>query len=33
MPEIRIIAKKYIKADFFIIQKLLQSKIHEHRLC
>jgi len=33
VPEIRIIAKKYIKADFFIIQKLLQSKIHEHRLC
>ncbi len=32
VPQSRAIAKRYIEADFKTIQKLLQSKIHEHRL-
>lgn len=33
MPQIRKVAKQYKDADFNIIQKLLDSPYHEHRMC
>lgn len=33
VPEVREIAKKFKETEFFEIEKLLKSKIHEERLC
>jgi 3-methyladenine DNA glycosylase AlkD len=34
MPEVRVIAKKYFKeVDFSSVQKLVESKYHEFRMC
>ncbi len=33
VPMIRTVAKKYISLDFATLQEMLDSKIHEYRLC
>ncbi|MFH1649113.1 MAG: DNA alkylation repair protein [Candidatus Woesearchaeota archaeon] len=33
VPDIRKVAKEFVKADFKTIQALLNSKVHEERLC
>ena len=33
VPMIRTVAKKYINLDFTMLQEMLDSKIHEYRMC